>query len=178
MGQPYSVRCSILCSFRQRHLYYSTSYDMPVAFGIRCVLDLYCSNILQTSGLQLCDHGASSSYGAAQCYWLNGGCQGTNNNNCYPNHMWSGSLLETGYYRAFKLISSNLTTSDVCDGAGKCVAGGGFSVRCVLVLIPADVLQLCEWGSKLFLRRCAVRRFWRRLPGLLQYQLQPGLLLV
>ena len=39
----------------------------------------------------------------------------------------------------FKLISSNLTTSDVCDGAGKCVAGGGFSVRCVLVLIPADV---------------------------------------
>lgn len=131
---------------------------MPVAFGVRCVLDLYCSNILQTSGLQLCDHGASSSYGAAQCYWLNGGCQGTNNNNCYPNHMWSGSLFETGYYRAFKLISSNLTTSDVCDGAGKCVAGGGFTVRCVLVLIPTDVCSSASGEQALLtaLRSAAV----------------------
>jgi len=50
-------------------------------------------------GLQLCDANASSSYGAAQCNSKGGGCQGSSGNYCYPNHIWSGSLLETGYYR-------------------------------------------------------------------------------
>ena len=131
-GVPYSAHLG------SGILYYSTSYDMPVAFGIRCVLDLYCSNILQTSGLQLCDHGASSSYGAAQCQVLYNSCQGAYANHCYPYDLWSGSEVEgSSYHRGYGLYNGYLHYDSNFCGTGmyaKCVSGYAFAVRCVLGL--------------------------------------------
>ncbi len=38
---------------------------------------------------QLCDR--DSDYGALQCKYTTSGCPGSNNGNCYPREVWSGS---------------------------------------------------------------------------------------
>lgn len=86
------------------------------------------------TGLQLCDNNASSSYGAARCDYLNGGCQGSGNSSCWPNHIWSGLFLASGYYQGFALNSGGLKSTGICDGAGHCINTNAFAVRCVLDL--------------------------------------------
>ncbi len=87
--------------------------------------------------LQLCEHYASSSYGAAHCDWLSGGCQGAYANNCYPYDIWSGSLAGTMLYYDRELKNGDFTTYNACGGEAKCSVQNAFSVRCVLDLTHA-----------------------------------------
>jgi len=72
--------------------------------------------------------------GALQCNPNYGGCPGSNNGNCWPNHVWSGVPRSEEYYSAFALKSGTLTMDGVCDGTGKCFYTNAFAVRCVLDL--------------------------------------------
>ena len=102
---------------------------------------------MQTTGLQLCDAGASSSSGAARCEAKKDGCMGAVADYCWPYHVWSGTYISTGVYRGFALIGSEgFTTYVACDGTGSCGMAIPFSVRCVLdlVLLALSGLQLCE----------------------------------
>ena len=74
---------------------------------------------------QLCDN--SSGYGALQCKNLSGGCPGSNNNNCYPNNVWSGTPSGSNY------VNHNLN-SGTFNGPYNNVPTNAFGVRCVLDL--------------------------------------------
>ena len=71
---------------------------------------------------KLCDN--NSSYGAAQCNNY-GVCDGANNDNCYPNYVWSSTPTGSSYYEynlnsgTFNQNYNNPRNAD--------------SVRCVLV---------------------------------------------
>jgi len=87
-------------------------------------------------GLQLCDYNASSTYGAAQCQWFIGGCQGAavgtgNATHCYPYGLWSSSEGSgAGSYTNRELVGgayANTYTRSVA---------GAFGVRCVLGSVP------------------------------------------
>ena len=78
------------------------------AFGVRCVPDL--KNPTDT-------------------------CPGSYDNNCWPNHVWSGTLRATSYYSGFQLNSGAFGMTGACDGTGKCNSTNAFTVRCVLDLI-------------------------------------------
>lgn len=112
------------------HLY-CPRLQCAVSLGLTYVLLASRTTDIQV-GLQLCEAGASSSYGVAQCGSRVGGCQGSTSNYCYPYHMWSGSLLDTESYRVLDLASGSFSSSYVCGGAGKCSSPHAFSVRCVL----------------------------------------------
>ena len=85
--------------------------------------------IQNTDPLQLCDAWESSKYGAAQCYWLGGGCQGSYNSNCYPYGLWSGSTSsEAGSYHNRELQSGAYNVALTRQSTY------AFSVRCVLDL--------------------------------------------
>jgi|GEM_PF-2139201 len=75
--------------------------------------------ILSVKNLQPCDY-TSSSYGAAQCYNLSAGCQGSANGNCIPNYFWSS--VSQGNYN---LNSGNL------NGPNTNSTSYPFSARCV-----------------------------------------------
>ena len=110
--------------------------------GLRCVLDLimpFGTAFITTDyrvckGLQLCDAWESSNYGAAQCLTLNGSCQGSNNNHCYPYGIWSGTEAGADIYYNRELKRGDFTTLNACDGSARCVARFAFGVRCVLDL--------------------------------------------
>ena len=92
--------------------------------------------------LQLCEWGASSSYGAAQCGGFGGGCQGSYNTNCNPDSFWSNTKTDIGYHSRSYLNSG-------IYGQGGEPDGNAFSVRCVLdlnrnIVLQTDRLQLCE----------------------------------
>ena len=100
---------------------------MTYPFSVRCVLDLSINE-----GLQLCDASTSSSYGATQCYWLSGGCQGSYGTNCHPFDLWSGTIDHEGYYKLGQLISGTWRINTYASTYA-------FSVRCVLDLILYSV---------------------------------------
>ena len=108
------------------------------ALSVHCVLDLnFVSANSKYRQLQLCDAGASSSYGAARCDALISGCQGSSNPNCHPFFVWSGSKVSESVYQVYELGSGAWRyTSDTCgSGAyGKCGSVWASSVRCVLDL--------------------------------------------
>ena len=83
--------------------------------------------------MRLCDS-SSSSYSAAQCYALAGGCQGAlDSGSCYSYILWSCS--STGlYYTTYKLAGGSLVyTQGTCSSEGRCLAGYAFAVRCLLL---------------------------------------------
>ena len=91
--------------------------------------------------LQLCDWNTSSSYGAARCSNLSGGCQGAVSGtswagHCYPFYIWSGSEVgASSYHQVYEVNSGSLRyVSGTCgnDAYGKCVNSWALSVRCVL----------------------------------------------
>ena len=88
--------------------------------------------------MQLCDNLESSKYGAARCYYLAGGCQGSYNTNCNPNYVWSGSVVDSSsYHRGFGFESgafANFSNSCGTGMNGKCITNWAFGVRCVLDL--------------------------------------------
>ncbi len=92
------------------------------ARGVRCVPDL-------NRKLQLCDY--YSGYGTIQCSSKSSGCTGANNNNCWPNHVWSGTLRSSDYYSGFQLNRGAIGMTGACDGTGKCISTNAFGVRCV-----------------------------------------------
>ena len=99
------------------------------AFSVRCVLGLNTAD-----GLQLCDYFASSSYGAAQCRSLGGGCQGGYGNYCVPSHIWSGTLApgtESSHYAYY--LNNGLFGEYIRS------LPENYSVRCVLGLTPFRV---------------------------------------
>ncbi len=102
------------------------------AFSVRCVLDLTTAD-----GLQLCDWGESSKYGAARCGDYGGGCQGSIFGNCHANHVWSSSQVGS-YYQIYQLnggyFGYNENTCGNTGKYGKCALTYPFSVRCVLDL--------------------------------------------
>ncbi len=115
----------------------SSSHPVTSAFSVRCVLGLKCTDKL------IADYSTSLPYGAAQCYWLAGGCQGTGIgtpyvNNCYPYAVWSSTAVEPiGHYRGYEMNGGSFFYSSGTCGAGvygKCGTTWGFSVRCVLGL--------------------------------------------
>ena len=116
--------------------------------------------------LQLCDAGASSSYGAAYCRWLDGGCQGSYNTNCHPAWVWSSKTSSTssGEYWGVGLESGSLV-----DNSKAYIGTYPYSVRCVLDLVLLFIKLKRKINSdqryskealrlwrKLFLRRCKV----------------------
>ena len=102
------------------------------ADSVRCVLDLTTAD-----GLQLCDWGESSKYGAARCGDYGGGCQGSIFGNCHANHVWSSSQVGS-YYQIYQLnggyFGYNENTCGNTGKYGKCALTYPFSVRCVLDL--------------------------------------------
>ena len=100
-----------------------------------------------TEGLQLCDWGESSKYGAARCGDYSGGCQGAIFSNCHPNHVWSSSQVGI-YYQIYQLNGGSFGYGEnTCGNTGKygkCALTYPFSVRCVLDLSINEGLQLCE----------------------------------
>ena len=88
---------------------------------------------MQTPGLQLCEQMASSSYGATQCLWLFGGCQGSIDPSCYPYHLWSGIRASEGVYYLAELVGGTLSMTGAC-ATGRCSSTYTGSVRCVLDL--------------------------------------------
>ena len=99
-----------------------------------------CNNISETGPLyrQLCDW--NTGYGTLQCYRdLNAKyCPGAQNGTCYPNHVWSGTEVESSsFHRALELNSGsfyyNTNTCGNTGGNGKC-GPYAFTVRCVLDL--------------------------------------------
>ncbi len=86
----------------------SSATNSTVATSVRCVLDL--TNPTDT-------------------------CPGSYDNNCWPNHVWSGTLRATSYYSGFQLNSGAFGMTGACDGTGKCNSTNAFGVRCVLDLI-------------------------------------------
>ena len=118
--------------------YGDAGHPVTQAISVRCVLVL----ISGYYGLQLCDSQASSSYGAARCYYLAGGCQGaalnTNwANKCYPYHLWSGTPSGAEYWSP-NLNAGSINLTGAC-GTGHCPVSLTFSVRCVLDLIPFSI---------------------------------------
>ena len=80
---------------------------------------------------KLCDANTSSSYGAAQCLYLVGGCQGGVNNNCYPYIVWSGKQISTTHSWSPELNGGRFYEYN--GEAGHSVTQAEF-VRCVLDL--------------------------------------------
>jgi len=97
---------------------------------------------LCADGLQLCEGLESSKYGAAQCYpRYDGGCQGSANNNCNPDTVWSSMPSGSdSYIRAY--LNSGNWRAPVGEPY---LYTHAFSVRCVLDLNTADGLQLCDY---------------------------------
>ena len=136
---------------------------VTMGHGLRCVLDLimpFGTAFITTDywvckGLQLCDAWESSNYGAAQCLTLNGSCQGSNNNHCYPYGIWSGAEAGTDIYYNRELKRGDFTTLNACDGSARCVARFAFGVRCVLdlyilfcrVFIRKQYRQICSCAT-------------------------------
>lgn len=85
-------------------------------------------HVWSADGLQLCDIGASSSYGAAYCARLESGCIGGYSGRCHPYHIWSGSSSNSQYYAPY-LVEGILRLTGPCNG-GLCPASIAFSVRC------------------------------------------------
>ena len=67
-----------------------------------------------------------------QCLWRDGGCAGSNNDGCNPNHVWTGTT-SSDTYAVPNLNGGSINTTGACN-SGFCPASRGFSVRCVLVL--------------------------------------------
>lgn len=143
------------------------------AHSVRCVLDLNCSN---TDKLQLCEWGESSSYGAAQCYKLVGGCQGASIGTdyagwCYPYSLWSSTSVDSdSYHRVYEFSGGSFFYNSGSCGTGmygKCIAYWALSVRCVLGLryLAADSLRALRCQCKFCSRCCAVRLVGWRLSG-------------
>jgi len=82
-------------------------------------------------GLQLCDWAASSSYGAARCDSLGGGCKGGANNNCYPYILWSGKQVSSTYSWSPELAQGRFFEY---NGEAGHIITQAMSVRCVLDL--------------------------------------------
>lgn len=82
-------------------------------------------------GLQLCDWAASSSYGAARCDSLGGGCKGGANNNCYPYILWSGKQVSSTYSWSPELAQGRFFEY---NGKAGHIITQAMSVRCVLDL--------------------------------------------
>lgn len=88
--------------------------------------------------LQFCDWDSSSSYGAAQCRNLNGGCQGSGNTSCWPYVTWSSKVISTGYYYAHDLAGGIFYEAKPAGHSSSHAIG----VRCVLGLSAHNKLQL------------------------------------
>ena len=89
-----------------------------------------------TDYLQLCDHSQSSSYGAARCYWLSGGCQGAtfgtgDAGKCFPYIIWSDKQVDGTHHWSPELVSGRFF--EYFGDAGH-VSTYASSVRCVLGL--------------------------------------------
>jgi hypothetical protein len=109
--------------------------------------------------LQLCDLLESSKYGATQCYWLFGGCQGSPSNNCSPRVIWSGTRRSTNNYEQGWLGEGIFYTSDATDP----LATNAYSVRCVL-----DLSASCDFittAKELQMQYFTMQRICRRLSG-------------
>ena len=91
---------------------------------------------------QLCD-GGSASRGALQCTNKSGGCPGSNNSNCYPNQVWSGTSSGSSYYNSY-------LNSGTWNAPYLIAPTYAFSVRCVLDLncgrsaTTIQVMALCS----------------------------------
>ena len=96
---------------------------------MHCVMDL---SLLLTH-IQLCELYESSKYGAAQCFPLLYGCQGslygtTSAPHCYPHIIWASSLYTiSGHYYARAFVEGSLSSTYYPTT----LAG---TVRCVLDL--------------------------------------------
>ena len=62
-----------------------------------------------------------------QCLWRDGGCAGSNNDGCNPNHVWTGSIQSGSVYYDRYLNSGGFNSNQYAFTYA-------FSVRCVLVL--------------------------------------------
>ena len=61
-------------------------------------------------------------------------CPGANGGNCFPDHVWSDTRRDEGYYTAVRSMEGIFGTKNVCDGTGKCPYTYAFGARCVLDL--------------------------------------------
>ena len=80
---------------------------------------------------KLCDRDAG--YGTLQCKWVTS-CPGANGGNCFPDHVWSDTRRDEGYYTAVRSMEGIFGTKNVCDCTGKCPYTYAFGARCVLDL--------------------------------------------
>ena len=80
--------------------------------------------------LQLCDQ--YSGYGTLHCYIGKGSCPGSANGNCFPNHVWSSTLISGTSYYALNLNSGGVDTTH--STLSNRYATHAFAVRCVLDL--------------------------------------------
>ncbi len=98
------------------------------SFSVRCVVGLM---LLLSTDCQLCEYFESSKYGAARCFELGGGCQGSSNTNCYPHAIWSASFGGANGYPYHAPLDTGVLHLNATYPVS-----AAFSVRCVLDLIP------------------------------------------
>jgi len=106
----------------------------PISMPFLCAVSLGLRT--STDYLQLCDHSQSSSYGAARCYWLSGGCQGAtfgtgDAGKCFPYIIWSDKQVDGTHHWSPELVSGRFF--EYFGDAGH-VSTYASSVRCVLGL--------------------------------------------
>ena len=106
---------------------------------MRCVLDLKFQSerkyLRMYPADKLCDRYAG--YGTLQCNYGYGSCPGAapgtgNANNCFPNHVWSSTLISGTSYYALNLNSGGVDTTH--STLSNRYATHAFAVRCVLDL--------------------------------------------
>lgn len=122
----------------------------PISMPFLCAVSLGLRT--STDYLQLCDHSQSSSYGAARCYWLSGGCQGAtfgtgDAGKCFPYIIWSDKQVDSTHHWSPELVSGRFF--EYFGDAGH-VSTYASSVRCVLGFETKQCgsypgLQLCDW---------------------------------